>query len=128
MNILSRVVALLFLTVSMASCLSDDGMDMTAIQYRVTTETPMTTEITYKKVDGQHIQVQMPQETMVWHTTEYTDKDFEALVKASFSNLSDRGISYTLHLFVDGELVIKNQGTVLPNSQSASQASYTITK
>ena len=99
MNILARIAFLLFLTVSMESCLADDGMYMTSIQYRVTTEVPMTTQITYRKAAGQHVQVQMPQQTTVWYTTEYADTDFEALIKASFSNPSDHQIGYTLHLF-----------------------------
>jgi len=128
MNILARIALLLFLTVSMESCLADDGVDMTSIQYRVTTEAPMTTQIIYRKAQGQHVQVEMPQQTTVWYTTEYADADFEAVVKASFSNPADQQIGYTLHHFANGKLVAKDQGTILPNSTYASQASYTVTK
>jgi len=119
-----KTVMILIISLALSSCHHDVDDDAKSVQYRVIVEGPILKGVTYKSANGEINTVDPVADVNIWHTTEFTDDDFEAHFITEFVNSGTDDEPYKLSCFVEGELVSVKEGIVLPLSETTEEIKY----
>lgn len=111
------------------SCTCGDDADQNntiGVQYRVTVNTLVISQVRYRQTDGSTVKEYPSHGIQQWHTTEFIDKDFAAELEVTFINNSQDNEDYTLRLFVNGQLKAVESGTIAPGTTQDAELSFKV--
>ena len=130
-RIVLNFIILLVAIPAMVCCSYNDDDEptdyKTAVQYRVTVDEPIIAAVQYRQADGVMVAETDPTHTaQQWFTTEYVDPPFEAEKHVHLVNNSLAHVPYTLSIYVDGDLIKTEKGTVMPQTEEMAMIDHDV--
>ncbi|MBD3583703.1 hypothetical protein [Flavobacterium selenitireducens] len=127
-KIVTGFFAVVFAVSSLVSCSGDDSPSGTPVRYSLFTSSEMIQSITFRDRDGSMRTVALEAVNLEWGKTIRVEAPFAAAASVQFDNDSQATQTYTLKVFVDGELADSEEGTVSAGVTGAATVNANVTE